>query len=175
MTRRPKASSWWVRLVAQPRKKRLNQLKKKPLTATNSTDVSKALQEVVKSFRKMDRLKRNANTRRLKKAQQAVGAKWRDDNGGASGAAYVFQRGPSSWAQTARLNASDAAAGAAFGVSVAIDVRSLMVGAWHDSSDRGAAYIYTQPSSVDANLSTVTADNGSISAYGGNFFQLPSV
>jgi hypothetical protein len=78
-----------------------------------------------------------------------VGANYEDGVGGNNcGAAYVFQRnknGADYWDQVAKLTASDAQDGDAFGGSVAISNGRIIVGAKYEdgaSSDRGAAYIF---------------------------------
>ncbi|MFT5029587.1 MAG: hypothetical protein ACI9VS_002028, partial [Candidatus Binatia bacterium] len=61
-----------------------------------------------------------------------VGAYRNDDNGSESGSAYQFSRnqgGPNNWGQLAKLLANDAATGAQFGFSVALDRNSMAVGA----------------------------------------------
>ena len=96
-----------------------------------------------------------------------VGAKWRDDAGTNSGAAYLFERSNGVWGQVQRLNAADAGLGDDFGHSACIDGRTILVGAVRKGVDIGAAYLYVIPSPVDAGLSTVTADDAMISAFGG--------
>jgi len=64
-----------------------------------------------------------------------------------SGAAYVFTRTGNTWSQQAYLKASNAAAGAQFGWSVAIHGDSVIVGARFESniaSNSGAAYVFTR-------------------------------
>lgn len=69
-----------------------------------------------------------------------------------SGSAYVFVRTGTTWAQQARLSASDKAAFDGFGSSVAIDGNTAVVGAQgndhsgHDSP--GAAYVYVRSGTV---------------------------
>jgi len=72
-----------------------------------------------------------------------------DDDGGANaGAAYVFQRdtgGPDNWGQVTKVTASDAQTGDEFGLSVAIDGGTAVVGAVHamaGGSRAGAAYVF---------------------------------
>ena len=88
-----------------------------------------------------------------------VGARQDDTR---NGAAYVFTKSPNSvWAndenqtykgETARLTASDAAADDEFGISVAIDGNTIVVGARQDDTRNGAAYVFTKsPNSVWAN------------------------
>jgi hypothetical protein len=72
-----------------------------------------------------------------------VGA--RGDDG--SGSAYVFEKPISGWtdmSQTAKLTASDAAEGDAFGHSVAIDGDTILVGAFADESGQGSAYVFLE-------------------------------
>src|SRR5258706_14061388 len=58
----------------------------------------------------------------------AVGAYEEGDIAAASGAVYMFHRGPAGWTETQKLKASDAAFGAIFGSSVALDGETLAVG-----------------------------------------------
>jgi hypothetical protein len=55
-----------------------------------------------------------------------------------AGAAYVFRLGTDGWKQVLKLTAGDAAAGGAFGSSVAVDRVHALVGATGDTV--GAAY-----------------------------------
>ena len=80
-----------------------------------------------------------------------VGASQDDDNGTASGSAYIFKRSGTSWAQEAKLlplkldGTSDGAADDHFGQSVSIDGDYAVVGAyWHDDngSNSGSAYVF---------------------------------
>jgi hypothetical protein len=74
-----------------------------------------------------------------------VGAWGDDDNGTASGSAYIFQRSGTSWSQQAKLTAADGAAGDWFGQSVSISGDYATVGAQLDDdsgSDSGSAYIF---------------------------------
>ena len=62
------------------------------------------------------------------------------------GSAYVFVRNGTSWAEQAKLTASDAAAGDAFGGSVAVSGDTAVVGASRDDhaggSNAGSAYVF---------------------------------
>ena len=86
-----------------------------------------------------------------------VGAYYDDDNGDASGSAYVYVRPISGWAdtfETAKLTASDGAAHDSFGSSVAISDDTIAVGAGgnDDNGDiSGSAYIYVKPDTGWAN------------------------
>jgi hypothetical protein len=103
------------------------------------------------------------------------------------GAAYVFLKPGSGWATTstfsAKLIASDAAAGDFFGISVSIsgDGGTVVAGAPSSNSNQGAAYVFVKPGSGWASTSSfdakLTASDGaandnfgssvSISGHGG--------
>jgi outer membrane protein assembly factor BamB len=71
-----------------------------------------------------------------------VGAYGQNSN---TGAAYIFERnqgGAENWGQVQKLTASDAAVNDQFGWSVAINVDTVVVGAWLKNSNTGAAYIF---------------------------------
>ena len=59
-----------------------------------------------------------------------------DRSASAGGAAYIFKRTGSTWAQEAYLKASNAGSGDMFGVSVAISGDSVVVGAYNEDSDQ---------------------------------------
>lgn len=72
-----------------------------------------------------------------------VGAPWDDDNGSASGSAYLFDTNTGQ--QIFKLLPDDGVGGDFFGESVAISGTTAIVGAWaHDesASDSGAAYLF---------------------------------
>ena len=72
-----------------------------------------------------------------------VGAPGSDSN---MGAAYVFtwDSANSAWEQKAKLTASDGAANDEFGISVAVDGNTVVVGAKGHESNKGAAYVFTK-------------------------------
>ena len=75
-----------------------------------------------------------------------IGAKRDDDNGPASGSAYLYQYNPSTnaWDET-KITASDGAENDFFGKSVAISENSALVGAYFDDdngSNSGSVYLY---------------------------------
>ncbi len=83
-----------------------------------------------------------------------VGAYHRKLDGNANvGVAYVFTKdADDAWSQAATLTASDGAANDEFGISVAIDGNTIVVGARQDDTRDGAAYVFTKsPDSVWAN------------------------
>ncbi len=65
-----------------------------------------------------------------------------------AGAAYVFTRSGTTWTQQAKLVASDAAASDNFGISVAINANTIIVGAQNEDpaniTDAGSAYVFTR-------------------------------
>ena len=84
-----------------------------------------------------------------------VGAVYDDDEG----SAYVFTKPNSGWAtvtEPAKLTAYDGAGGDRFGVSVAVDGDTVVVGASEDD-DKGSAYVFTKPTSGGWVTTTETA------------------
>jgi hypothetical protein len=74
-----------------------------------------------------------------------VGAHQHDSNGLNSGAAYIFARNGSTWAEWARPLASDVAPEDYFGYSVSISGDDVLVGAYWDDdngSNSGSAYFF---------------------------------
>jgi hypothetical protein len=69
-----------------------------------------------------------------------------DDNGIASGSAYVFKRGSSTWSEVAKLTASDGAAQDYFAWSVSVSGNSVLVGAYAEDNtngvDAGSSYVF---------------------------------
>ena len=78
-----------------------------------------------------------------------IGADVSDDAvaGTNSGSAYVFTRSGTTWAERAKLTASDAAAGARFGNSVSVSGDTAVIGSFTDGDavtgvNSGSAYVY---------------------------------
>jgi hypothetical protein len=74
-----------------------------------------------------------------------VGARGEDDDGGNSGAAYVYRYDGQSWVQEARLRPADAHANQQFGNAVAVYGDIAVVGAWTDDAPglaSGSAYVF---------------------------------
>jgi phosphopantetheinyl transferase len=71
-----------------------------------------------------------------------VGASNEDTGGSEAGAAYLFERSGTSWAQLIKYQSSDIAAGDRFGFSVAIAGARLLIGAPLKSTSTGAAYVF---------------------------------
>ena len=96
-----------------------------------------------------------------------------DDNGDRSGSAYVFQKNQSTgiWAETAKLKASDGAAGDQFGRSVSISGKIVIVGAYRDDDygyNSGSLYVYemNESTGVWSEAAKLTASDGAA----GDFF-----
>ena len=95
-----------------------------------------------------------------------VGAVGDNDNGSFSGSAYVFIRQSGAWSQAAKLTASNGATNDHFGISVAVDGDTIVVGAWYDDdngTDSGSAYVFTKPANGWATTSAaakLTASDG---------------
>jgi hypothetical protein len=94
----------------------------------------------------------------------APNAAFGNDDG--EGAAYVFAQPVSGWAnttQTAKLTASDGASGDGLGNSVAISGNTVVAGSPGATTDAegnpgpGAAYVFLEPGSAWANMTTQTA------------------
>jgi hypothetical protein len=74
-----------------------------------------------------------------------IGAGGDDDNGAESGSVYVFIRTNDTWAQNAKLLASDGQKGDVFGFDVALDGDTALIGAYYDDDngpDSGSAYVF---------------------------------
>ncbi len=77
-----------------------------------------------------------------------------------NGSAYVFTRVSGVWSQEAKLIASDGAANDEFGISVAVDGDTILVGAHQNDSNKGGAYVFTKVSGVWKHVAKLTADDG---------------
>ena len=92
-----------------------------------------------------------------------VGARQDDDNGNQSGSAYVFTKPSSGWSnsnETAKLTASDGAANDEFGISVAVEGDTAVIGARQDDTSNGSAYVFTTVSGVWSQKAKLTASDG---------------
>ena len=94
-----------------------------------------------------------------------VSARGDDDNGEDSGSVYVFTRQSGSWSQKDKLIATDAAAGTVFGISVAVDGDTVVVGvdeANEYDSSTGSAYVFTRLSGTWSQVAKLTASSEAI-------------
>lgn len=74
-----------------------------------------------------------------------IGALFDDEQGDASGAAYVFRDAGNIWVEEQKLKAADAGSGDEFGVSVSICGDVALIGAFLNDdrgSDSGSAYVF---------------------------------
>jgi FG-GAP repeat len=89
-------------------------------------------------------------------------------------AAYVFTRTRGGWTQVAELTQSDAEMGDLFGLSVAIDGETIVVGAREHTGavdQQGAAYVFVRPATGWTNMTEtaeLTASDAEPIAYLGN-------
>lgn len=83
--------------------------------------------------------------------QAVVGSYLDDDNGSASGSAYVFEKTSANWSnmtQTAKITASDGLASDGFGIGVTISGDNILCGASgvdFGSSNAGSVYAFKKP------------------------------
>ena len=76
------------------------------------------------------------------------------DNG-ARGSVYVFTRTGSTWTQQQKLTASDGAAADQFGVGVALNGDTALIGAWGDDdngANSGSVYVFTKENQPPVNV-----------------------
>lgn len=89
-----------------------------------------------------------------------------DGNNG-QGAVYVFVESNGQWMQTQKLIASDGAAWDQFGMSVAFDGVTAVIGATGNAG-AGAAYVFTESNGNWLQTQKLTADDGATGDYFGN-------
>jgi hypothetical protein len=93
-----------------------------------------------------------------------VGAQWANINGvHDQGAAYVFVRSGATWTLQQRLLAPDGAADDHFGVSVALDGDTALIGADYDdvetNTNAGSAYVFVRSGTTWAQQNQFTGDS----------------
>ena len=92
-----------------------------------------------------------------------IGAPRNDALGNDSGAAYIYRRENNTWHYQTKITASDGAAGDLFGISVAIDGNTILVGAdLHDekAENAGAVYVYILEDNKWQQEAKLTASDG---------------
>lgn len=93
-----------------------------------------------------------------------VGARFADSGTNeAQGAAYIYTRSGSTWTQQQKLTAPDGVAYAEFGLSVAIDGETAVVGAWRDIIGgviKGSAYVFVRSGIFWTFQQKLTASDG---------------
>ena len=100
-----------------------------------------------------------------------VGASYADPSGITNaGAAYTFTRSGSTWTQQQKLIASEGGGGSDFfgsSVSISSDGNTALVGAYGNSSYRGAAYVFTRSGSTWTQQHKLIASDGAAEDYFG--------
>ena len=95
----------------------------------------------------------------------AVIGAYRDtyDAGSDFGSVYVFTRSGGTWTQQAKLNATDGATNDFFGISVAVDGDTVVIGAYHDDdrgTDSGSVYVFTRSGTTWTQQAKLNASDG---------------
>lgn len=100
----------------------------------------------------------------------------RIDGHNGQGAAYVFAESGGAWSQQQKLTASDGAASARFGLSVAVDGTTALVGSYFASIDthaqQGAADVFAQADGVWTQTDKLVASDGAAVDHFGNAVSL---
>jgi nucleoside-specific outer membrane channel protein Tsx len=86
-----------------------------------------------------------------------VGAPFKQSS---TGAAYVFVRSGKTWSQQAKITASDGAPGDDFGTSVGLSGSTAVVGAPHQGSSTGEAYVFVRSGTTWSEQQKLTASDG---------------
>jgi parallel beta-helix repeat protein len=95
-----------------------------------------------------------------------VAGAYRDN--GERGSSYVFVKPPGGWSnitETAKLTASDSAAGDWFSHSVAISGDTIVVGSYKHNGHRGAAYVFVKPAGTWVNATQTAKLTGTTPCY----------
>src|SRR6266851_5100778 len=92
-----------------------------------------------------------------------VGASFKNSQ---TGAAYVFVRSGTAWSQQAMLTASDGFSFDRFGTSVAIFGPTVVVGAFGQNSETGAAYVFVRSGTAWHQQAKLTASDGKRGSFG---------
>ena len=99
-----------------------------------------------------------------------IGAARDDEKGEDSGSVYVFTRSGTNWSQRAKLTAADGAKGDVFGISVALDGDTALIGADLDDDkgeNSGSVYVYTRSKGTWSQQAKLTADDaGDVDIFG---------
>ena len=108
-----------------------------------------------------------------------VGAYYqRVDGHNGQGSAYIFSGEDGTWVQQQKLLASDGAAGARFGLSVALDGTTALVGSYFatvdGNSQQGAAYVFSEVGGAWNETDKLVASDGAAEDHFGNAVALAS-
>jgi hypothetical protein len=94
-----------------------------------------------------------------------IGARVDDDNGYDSGSAYVFTRTGDAWTEQAKLLAADGSHGDNFGVAVALDGDTAVIGASRDDDNgegSGSVYVFTGAGGVWTEQAKLLPSDGAL-------------
>jgi len=90
-----------------------------------------------------------------------VGAPFRTVGANSSqGAVYIFMRNGSTWSAQPMITSSDGAASDDFGLHVAINGNTAVIGAPYKNGSQGAAYVFTYNGSAWSQQQKLTASDG---------------
>ena len=92
-----------------------------------------------------------------------VGAPWDTENGGLSGAAYIFEQTESGWEQKVKLAPDDGEKNDRFGQSVSMAGGEVIVGAPRDRYDgvwSGSAYVFAETGSSWSQVAKLVPEDG---------------
>lgn len=96
----------------------------------------------------------------------------RVDGHNGQGSAYVFTQTAGNWSQQQKLTASDGAASARFGLSVALDGSTALIGAYYatvgTNAKQGAAYVFTLADGAWSETDKLVASDGATNDNFGN-------
>lgn len=87
-----------------------------------------------------------------------------DPNGTGAGSAYVFEQSNEQWSQQAKLTPDDGEPRDQFGIQVALDADTTVIGAYQDENQNGeqagSAYVFTRADSGWSQQTKLTPDDG---------------
>lgn len=92
-----------------------------------------------------------------------IGAFYDDDNGVHSGSVYVFTRSGTTWTQRQKLLPADGVTDMQFGISLALDGDTALIGANRDDDNgnrSGSAYVYTRSGNTWTQQAKLIASDG---------------
>ena len=92
-----------------------------------------------------------------------VGSYRDDDNGSASGSAYIFTRSGTDWSQQAKITPNDGSVDGFFGYSVSVSGDTVIVGSQLDDdngTNSGSAYIFTRTGTDWSQQAKITPNDG---------------
>ncbi len=105
-----------------------------------------------------------------------VGAYLDDDLGNGAGAVYVFRRDLfGGWTQLQKLTATDGSSADNFGISVAVEGTTMVVGAYLDDqngSESGSAYVFDFSGGSWTQTQKLTAPDGMVDDFFGRFVDI---